>query len=209
MQMNWVDIVLGLVIVSFIALGVYRGIIREALSLAGMVIGIFAGFKLYEVVGWHLEGFLGAGPGIANLAAFLGIFVIILAVFAYLGHLLKKGAEKVFIAWLDRTMGGIFGAAKGLIISSVIALILALFPFTDKLENDLQSSVIGPHIVKIGPAIYGTVMNKVRSDDYDGMKVEELVQDYVAEDDEAGSDDSDDDESDDDDKWDNIKGELE
>ncbi len=208
MALNWVDIILGVIILSFTGLGIYRGILREALSLAGLVIGVFAGFKLYEVVGWHLEGFLGAGPGVANLAAFLGIFFVILGIFAYLGYLLKKAAEKVFVAWLDRTLGGVFGAIKGTLISSVVALVLALFPFTSALEEALNSSVIGPHVVKIAPAIYGTVMSKLRGDDYDGLKIEELIVDYARSNETFGSDDDDTDNTEDDDNWDDIKEDL-
>jgi membrane protein required for colicin V production len=211
MTLNWVDIILGLIIISFTGLGIYRGILREALSLAGLAIGVFAGFKLYEVVGWHLEGFLGAGPGVANLIAFLGIFGIILGVFAYLGYLLKKAAEKVFVAWLDRTLGGIFGAIKGTLISSVVALVLALFPFTSALEDALNSSVIGPHVVKIAPALYGTIMSKLRSDDYEGLKIEELVADYAEKgldndiaDDEETEGNSDNDK----DRWEEIKEDI-
>lgn len=206
MSLNWVDIVLGVIILSFTGLGIYRGILREALSLAGLVIGVFAGFKLYEAVGWHLEGFLGAAPGVANLVAFLGIFGVILGVFAYLGYLLKKAAEKVFVAWLDRTLGGVFGAIKGTLISSVVALVLALFPFTSALEDALNSSVIGPHVVKIAPAIYGTVMSKLRGDDYGGLKIEELIVDYVEGTSENDVEDSAD--TDEEDDWDDIKDGL-
>ncbi|MCP4230099.1 MAG: CvpA family protein [bacterium] len=208
MTLNWVDIILGLIIVSFAGLGIYRGILREALSLAGLAIGVFAGFKLYEVVGWHLEGFLKAGPGVANLIAFLGIFAVILGIFAYLGHLLKKAAEKVFVAWLDRTLGGIFGAVKGTLISSVVALVLALFPFTSALEDALNSSVIGPHVVKIAPAIYGTVMSKLRSDDYDGLKIEELITDYAENGPGSEKPDIEEDPDEKTDRWEEIKGDL-
>jgi len=207
MDINWVDIILGVIILSFTGLGIYRGILREALSLAGLVIGVFAGFKLYEVIGFHLEGFLGAGPGAANLIAFLGIFSLILGIFAYLGYLLKKAAEKVFVAWLDRTLGGIFGAVKGTLISSVVALVLALFPFTSALEEALNSSVIGPHLVKVAPAIYGTVMSKIRGDDYGGLKIEELILDYV----EGSTADEDNEKSperEDEDDWDDIKDDF-
>jgi membrane protein required for colicin V production len=177
--MNWVDLVLAAVIVFNVGLGIAHGIFREVLSLAGIVIGIFAGIKGYEAIGWHMEGFLGTGPGVANLVAFVLIFAVIVSVFYYLGHLLHKAAAKLFVSWLDRTGGGVFGAVKGLLFASVISLVLALFPFTDKLENDLDTSIIGPHVVKFAPALYGTVTGWVRGGDYEGLDIMSLLESYA------------------------------
>jgi membrane protein required for colicin V production len=179
--MNWVDLVLAAVIVFNIGLGIAHGIFREVLSLAGIVIGVFAGIRGYEAVGWHVEGFLGTGPGVANLVAFVLIFAVIVSIFYYLGYLLHKAAAKLFVGWLDRTGGGIFGTVKGLLFASVISLVLALFPFTDKLEDDLNSSILGPHVVKFAPALYGTVMGYVRGDDYEGLDVRSLLESYASE----------------------------
>lgn len=177
--MNWVDLVLAAVIVFNVGLGIAHGIFREVLSLAGIVIGIFAGIKGYEAIGWHVEGFLGTGPGVANLVAFVLIFAVIVGVFYYLGHLLHKAAAKLFVSWLDRTGGGVFGVVKGLLFASVISLVLALFPFTDKLENDLNTSIIGPQVVKFAPALYGTVMGWVRGGDYEGLDITSLLKSYA------------------------------
>jgi len=177
--MNWVDLLLAAVIVFNVGLGIAHGVFREVLSLAGIVIGIFAGIKGYEAIGWHVEGFLGTEPGVANLVAFVLIFAVIVGVFYYLGHLLHKAAAKLFVSWLDRTGGGIFGAVKGLLFASVISLVLALFPFTDKLENDLNTSIIGPHVVKFAPALYGTVMGWVRGGDYEGLDITSLLENYA------------------------------
>jgi hypothetical protein len=83
------------------------------------------------------------------------------------------------VSWLDRTGGGVFGAVKGLLFASVISLVLALFPFTDKLENDLNTSIIGPHVVKFAPALYGTVMGWVRGGDYEGLDITSLLESYA------------------------------
>jgi membrane protein required for colicin V production len=178
--MNWVDLVLAAVIVFNVGLGIAHGVFREVLSLAGIVIGVFAGIRGYEAIGWHVEGFLGTGPGVANLVAFVLIFAVIVSIFYYLGHLLHKAATKLFVGWLDRTGGGVFGTVKGLLFASVISLVLALFPFTDKLENDLNSSILGPHVVKFAPALYGTVMGYVRGGDYEGLDVMSLLESYGA-----------------------------
>jgi hypothetical protein len=96
-----------------------------------------------------------------------------------LGHLLHKGAERLFVGWLDRLAGGVFGFARGLVFASVTALVFALFPFFPRVEKDLGTSLLGPHVVKVAPALYGAVLKKVRGPEHEGLVVKTLVDEYL------------------------------
>lgn len=178
---NWVDAVLAVIVAVNCVLGVRRGIFREFFNLAGIALGLFAGFRLYEALGWNIEGWLDAKPAVANLTAFVVIFCVIAFGASWLGHVLHKGAKRLFVGWFDRLAGGAFGLARGLIFASVTALVFALFPFFPKLEKDLNTSLLGPHIVKVAPAIYGAVMKKVRGKDHKGLDIKQLIDEYLAE----------------------------
>lgn len=167
-------------------LGIKRGIFRELFNLAGIILGLVAGFRLYEALGWNIEGWLDARPAVANLAAFVVIFCAIAFGASWLGHLLHKGAKKLFVGWFDRLAGGAFGFARGLVFASVTALVFALFPFFPKLEKDLGTSLLGPHVVKLAPAIYGTVMEKVRGEGHQGLDIKQLIDEYLASEESGG-----------------------
>jgi len=186
-SLNWVDVVLAVVIAGNCALGLKRGLLREAFNLLGIGLGLFAGFRCYEALGWNIEGWLEAKPAVANLVAFLVIFLGIAFVTSYVGHLLRKGAKKLFLGWLDWLGGGVFGFARGLIFASVLAFVFALFPVFPRLEKDLQTSLLGPHVIKVAPALYGTVMEKVRGKGYEGLDVKKLVDDYIGGDEAKGN----------------------
>lgn len=176
---NWVDAVLAVIVAVNCVLGIRRGIFREFFNLAGIVLGLFAGFRLYEVLGWNIEGWLDAKPAAANLVAFVAIFCAIAFGASWLGHLLHKGARKLFVGWLDRLAGGVFGFARGVVFASVTALVFALFPFFPRVEKDLGTSLLGPHVVKVAPAIYGAVMKKVRGPEHEGLDIKQLIDEYV------------------------------
>lgn len=177
---NWVDAVLAIMVAVNCVLGIRRGIFREFFNLAGIVLGLFAGFRLYEALGWNIEGWLDAKPAVANLVAFVAIFCVIAFGASWLGHLLHKGAKRLFVGWLDRLAGGVFGFARGVVFASVTALVFALFPFFPRLEKDLGTSLLGPHIVKVAPALYGAVMKKVRGPEHEGLDIKKLIDDYLA-----------------------------
>lgn len=176
---NWVDAVLAIIVAVNCVLGIRRGIFREFFNLAGIVLGLFAGFRLYEVLGWNIEGWLDAKPAVANLVAFVAIFCAIAFGASWLGHLLHKGAKRLFVGWLDRLAGGVFGFARGVVFASVTALVFALFPFFPRVEKDLGTSLLGPHVVKVAPAIYGAVMKKVRGPEHEGLDIKKLIDEYV------------------------------
>jgi len=182
---NWVDAVLAIIVAVNCVLGIRRGIFREFFNLAGIVLGLFAGFRLYEVLGWNIEGWLDAKPAAANLVAFVAIFCAIAFGASWLGHLLHKGARKLFVGWLDRLAGGVFGFARGVVFASVTALVFALFPFFPRVEKDLGTSLLGPHVVKVAPAIYGAVMKKVRGPEHEGLDIKQLIDEYVDAEEEA------------------------
>lgn len=161
-------------------LGIKRGIFRELFNLAGIILGLVAGFRLYEALGWNIEGWLEARPAVANLVAFVVIFCAIAFGASWLGHLLHMGAKRLFVGWFDRLAGGAFGFARGVVFASVTALVFALFPFFPKLEKDLGTSLLGPHVVKVAPAIYGAVMKKMRGKEHEGLDIKKLIDEYLA-----------------------------
>jgi membrane protein required for colicin V production len=187
---NWVDAVLAIIVAVNCVLGIRRGIFREFFNLAGIVLGLFVGFRLYEALGWNIEGWLDAKPAVANLAAFVVIFCAIAFGASWLGHLLHKGAKRLFVGWLDRLAGGVFGLARGLVFASVTALVFALFPFFPRLEKDLGTSLLGPHVVKIAPALYGAGMKKVRGPEHEGLDIKQLIDEYLASEEEEADEDS-------------------
>lgn len=174
---------MALIIVGNALLGVKRGIFREAFNLAGIAGGLFLGFRCYEALGWNLEGWLEAKPALANLAAFVVIFLGVAFTGAYLGYLLHKGAKRLFVGWLDHFAGGVFGLGRGLVFASVTALTLALFPFLPRLERDVADSALGPHVIKIAPAIYNSLMTRFRGSEHKGLDIKKLVDDYLDADD--------------------------
>ena len=125
--MTWFDFaVLGVLAVS-IALGVWRGLVREMLSLAGWVIAflaanLFAG-PLSESITSVMQ------PELRLLFAWLGIFAVVLLLASLAAMLLTKVIKAVGLASTDRWLGALFGLARGLMIALAFALVAGLTRF--------------------------------------------------------------------------------
>jgi membrane protein required for colicin V production len=125
--MTWLDYaVLGVLVVS-IAWGVWRGLVREVISLTGWVIAFLVANLLAGPLGETLPESLGQ-PELRVLIAFVAIFILILAVATLAGLLLARILKAVGLGGLDRTLGGVFGLARGALIVLAFALLAGLTP---------------------------------------------------------------------------------
>ena len=123
--MSWLDYaVLGVVVLS-IGWGIWRGLVREVVSLAGWVIAFLAANLFAGPAGERLPESL-AGPEMRVLAAFVCIFIASLVVTTLAGLILSNILKAVGLGGLDRALGGLFGLLRGLLIAVAFALVAGL-----------------------------------------------------------------------------------
>lgn len=141
--MNTLDIVFC-VILGFLGIrGIFRGLIKEIASILGLVLGFVLANSYHAEVSPLLEAQLG-GPGLANLAAYLGIFLGTVTVVFLIASLLRKILKLIMLGWLDSIGGGALGVFKGLLLCSII--VMALTAFLPAKAEILATSQIVPHI---------------------------------------------------------------
>jgi membrane protein required for colicin V production len=123
--MTWLDYAfLGVLVIS-IAWGIWRGFAREAVSLSGWVLAFLVAKLLSEPLGEKLPESFGQ-PEVRVVIAFVAILILMLAVTTLIGLALWKALKAVGLGGLDRTLGGVFGFARGLLIMLAFALLAGL-----------------------------------------------------------------------------------
>ncbi len=112
--MNPLDIIIlvGLVVPAFA--GLRRGLIKSALSLAGLIIGVILAGNLYQPLSKILT-FI-SNEDAANIVAFILILVAVMAIAVVLARLLKFAARIVMLGWVDNVGGAVFGFLMGAIL---------------------------------------------------------------------------------------------
>jgi membrane protein required for colicin V production len=127
--MTWIDYaVIGVTAIS-VAWGVWRGLVREIISFGGWVIAFLAANLLAGPLGEALPESVGR-PELRVLLAFVGIFILTLAVATLLGLLLSRLLKAAGLAGLDRTLGALFGVARAVLILLAFALLAGLTRLT-------------------------------------------------------------------------------
>ncbi|MBU8848309.1 MAG: CvpA family protein [Desulfobacterales bacterium] len=159
--MNTFDIVV-IVIVSFCLIrGLFKGLIGEISGIIGVVAGFYGAYTYYPMITVYGEKWI-ENPGIRNLTAFFLLFCAILIIVSLISVLIRKFLKFVFLGWVDRTLGFVFGGAKGMLIVSVLFIMITIF--FPKNSNILTDSKFSPYVAKVSKAMTVFVSQKTKSD---------------------------------------------
>jgi membrane protein required for colicin V production len=119
--------VIAILVVACLA-GLAQGFFRSVCGLGGLILGLAVAAWNYHRLAIYLLRFLRV-EAVANIAAFLLIFILVVAIAAAIGHLLAKAFRLVGLGWLDGLAGGAFGLVQGAVIITVLILVaVAFFP---------------------------------------------------------------------------------
>ena len=170
--MNAFDIVV-IVIISFCLIrGAFKGLIGEVSGIIGVVAAFYGAYTYYPMITVYAQKWI-ENTGVRNILAFFIIFCAILIVVGLVSLLIRKILNLVFLGWVDRTFGLVFGAAKGVLIVSVIFIMMtSFFPENSKF---LTTSKLSPYIAKVSEAMTVFISKNSRKDFLE--KLDKLLKD--------------------------------
>ncbi len=152
--MNILDIIIIAAVIFFLIRGIFRGIVREIGSLAGVVLGIWSATAYHPQLTGLLKGFIPWGNYLP-LIAFALIFLVVLVLCNVLGWLFKKFFQKIFLGWIDRILGACLALLKGIVLSYLlIVLVTFLAPQGSPL---VTQSRLAPVIIESYQTMIGLI----------------------------------------------------
>jgi membrane protein required for colicin V production len=123
--MNWLDIVIIVAIVVPTLIGLRIGMIKAALSLAGLIVGVIVAGRYYLTLSEQLS-FI-SQESVAKITAFIIILVGILIIAGVLARLLKWTASVMMLGWVNHLGGAAFGLLLGAIFCGALLAIWVKF----------------------------------------------------------------------------------
>ena len=123
--MTWLDYAVVGVFAASLVVGAWRGLVREVISILGWVIAFLAANLLAGPLGPAMPQAI-PSPELRVAAAYVAVFMGALVVTALIGLLLSKIVKAAGLGGVDRMLGAIFGAARGLLIVLAATLLAGL-----------------------------------------------------------------------------------
>jgi len=177
-MVGWLDIVLAVILAATFIIGLIKGLVKEILGVAAVLIGFIVASRYYMRPAAFFERLV-RQPSVAKFLGFIAIFIAILIVGALAAFLLSKLMVGP-LRFLNHVFGGVVGLIEGILISGVFVFALLVFPVS---RRALADSKLAPYCYGLTRAMVELIpedlknqfkeayRNIVKREDKNGQKI--------------------------------------
>lgn len=158
--MNTVDVLILAALFLSTILGMYWGLIRQVLSVIGLVAGVLVASRYSGGVAETLSSFI-SNPQAAQVIAFIGIMIIVSALASFLATVLHQAIGLLFLGWLDHLAGGVIGFVQGVLFCTIIVGAAATLP-NEGINAALADSQVAMTMVRVFGVVLALVPESFR-----------------------------------------------
>lgn len=126
MSLYWVDVAIAAVVGLSIITGMFRGFVKELISLGVWVLAFWFAMTYSQVAGAWLQPYI-SDKTACSAAGFVLILVATLIGGAIVNGIISHILHQTGLSGIDRLLGGGFGFARGVFI---VALLMLIFKMT-------------------------------------------------------------------------------
>jgi len=146
MELTVVDyFIIGILVISTL-ISLVRGFVKEVISLITWVMAFVIAMAFSPMAAQWLPEVIDI-PSMRVAAAFLALFIVVLLIGGIINWAISKAVEKTGLSGTDRSIGLIFGVARGVFIVAVLILLAGLTTMPQ--EPWWQKSVLVPHFTVV------------------------------------------------------------
>lgn len=166
--MSWIDVVIVLLVVLFAYQGWVRGFLFVLVDLIGIVISLIVALLLYSYAAAPFRA-PDRQAGLVNVIAFILIFIVMSFVYwLAASRLLRALPARARRSSVNRALGVLLGAAKGVVIAALLVLLLVALPIGVTREAVERSAIAAP-MLRLGTSIERFVTSVVPEDIREGL----------------------------------------
>ncbi len=126
--MNIYDLILLVTVVAGFGFGLFKGFVREAMSLLSIVLGWVLAEMFNQKLTPYIEKIINTSGAVTTIIAYIVttiiayilIFIATVVVLLFIAKMIEKLFSKLHLSWFNSLLGGVFGAFKWAIIASVV-----------------------------------------------------------------------------------------
>jgi len=157
----WIDYVIFAVIGLSAIIGLFRGFVREALSLVAWGAAIWVALTFAPLAASYLEPYIET-PSLRHIAAFAGLFLTTLIAGAIVNYLVSLLVRKSGIGGTDRFLGLFFGVARGVLVVAILVLLAGLTPLPE--DPWWKESQVMPTFEQLAVSLRGFLPEDIAKD---------------------------------------------
>lgn len=130
--MNYIDIILGLILL-FSAIGGYKnGLIAEVASLAALILGIWGAIHFSDITTGLLIKYFDLKTDYLNLISFGITFIVIVILVHIVANVVSNMVDSVMPGVVNKLGGMVFGLLRSILFLSIVLMVF------DKIDEDVE-----------------------------------------------------------------------
>ena len=130
--MNYIDIILGLLLLFAAISGFRKGLVSELASLAALILGIWGAIEFsYITTDFLIENF-DLQTDYLNIISFIITFIVIVILVHIVGNAVNKLVETAMLGFINKLAGLAFGILRSALILSIILVVF------EKIDEDVE-----------------------------------------------------------------------
>lgn len=136
------DLIVAAIVVAFVVRGWMRGLLREALEVAALLVGIFLVFRLSPVVGSIISGMANVPFEVARIVAGVVLFFVLIIGGALVARLMSAMLHVVPGATVLNRIGGAFiGAGYATLVIVLATTLASVVPMPGGVRGTVDESI--------------------------------------------------------------------
>lgn len=166
--MNPFDILIFVILIYGVIRGIFRGLVRELASIVGVLGGFYAAYTYYPQMAKLISPWI-TNTAYLNILSYMILFMVVVVVVGILAVVIKYLLNIVYLGWVDRVSGALFGGVKAALIVSVLFIVLTAFlPKGAPFIKDAASS---PTIASVSEVLAKVISKDMKSNFKEKIKV--------------------------------------
>ena len=138
--MSWLDIVIAFFLIIAFIDGYRKGLIMQLVILAGVLIAVIFSGKLAAVIYPWIDRITNFTPESLRVASYLFAFIAIAIVAVFVGTVIERVLDIVFLGFFNRLLGGVTAMATTIVIFSLALNLLLILDTDNQVINERTKS---------------------------------------------------------------------
>ena len=160
--MNYLDIIMGSLVLFGAVKGFFKGFIIEAASIVALIVGILGALLFASTIGGLLSTYFDFDTIPPTGIIFALIFIVIIISINLLAKLLTKFIKMAALGLINRIFGTLFVGLKFAIMLSALLLLLDQFSFLFQYFDTiiLEESILYDPIKNLGEILFEWLLDR-------------------------------------------------
>lgn len=148
--MNYIDIILGILIILSAIGGFKNGLITELASLAALILGIWGAIQFSDITTELLIKYFDLKSSYLNIISFGITFIVIVILVHIVAGVINNMVDSGMLGITNKLGGMVFGVLRSILFLSIVLMVF------DKIDEDVK---ILPENAKANSRMYEPIRN--------------------------------------------------